>query len=54
MSQVKTVKVTMNIETGNVEELKRIMENHIEYVMDLENNRDIINYVYGVECKEER
>lgn len=35
------VRVTMALETTNSEELRRIIDNHIDYLLDLEVNTDI-------------
>lgn len=47
-----TLEVTMKIDTDNMAELGRILDHHIDYVIDMENNRDIISSVYGVVIKE--
>ena len=48
---METVTVTMQIDTENVNELKRILDHHIDYVLDMDNNTDIISSVHNVKVK---
>lgn len=51
-AKAKTLKVTMKIDTEDPTELAKILENHIEWVMDLEGNSGLIDAVYDVKAEE--
>ena len=40
-----TVTANFTFETDNPDELKRILNHHIEYLLDLDDNRDIVKSV---------
>lgn len=42
------VKAIMTLDTSNVDELRRILDHHIDYLIDMDDNRDIIENVSGV------
>ena len=47
------VKVQMYIETNDVAQLKRLLEHHIDYIIDMDTNADIITSIAGVTVSEE-
>ena len=44
----KFIKSIMTIETENEEELQSLLGHHIDYLIDMDANRDIINSICGV------
>lgn len=44
-----TIRATICFETKNPEELKRILDHHMEYLIDFNENKDLISSVHGVE-----
>lgn len=43
------VKVFMNLESPDPTELQRILDHHADYVIDFDNNTDVVTSVSGVE-----
>lgn len=43
----KTVKVQMCIESPNPDELRRIIDHHMDYLIDMDDSRDIITSVHS-------
>lgn len=48
MKETKNVRVVMEITTKDTAELQRMLDHHMEYLMDFENNRDVVESVSGV------
>lgn len=48
MENCKTITALMTFESPNPDELERYLDHHIEYIMDLDNNTDVISSVHGV------
>lgn len=44
----ETVRVSFSATTENQEELKRILDHHIDWLIDLDSNHDVISDVYDV------
>lgn len=47
------VKLYAEIESNNPEELRRILSHHADYLIDFDNNADVISSISGVETYEE-
>lgn len=50
---MKNLQVLLTMESENPEELKRILDHHMEYLMDFENNKDVVTSIHHVMSYEE-